>query len=256
MPALEEHPSATSVKIVVAADSGAGKTGGLATLADAGYRLFILDFDNGVSTLRGYLKTPEGKKNVFYIPLADSFKLAGKVVGVAKADAFNKAMLALGNGTDEWGISMPKLADWGPKDILIVDTYSSMGRAALAMVMQLDGKGMGKPELQHYGQAMDNLERFLGMITSESVKCSVILNTHMQPLEGSTKIYPEALGSKLGPKVGRYFDNMITISTAGGRKQYCTQQDGMFACKTAVAMDAKYPLETGLLAIFEKLMKG
>lgn len=256
MPNLADHPSHTSVKLMVASNSGTGKTGGLASLADAGYKLFILDFDNGVSTLRGYLKNKDSIANIFYIPLNDSFKLAGKKIGVVKAEAFSKAMKILSDGTDEWGVAMPALEDWPADCILVVDTLSTMGRSALAHVMKLDAKAMGQPEIQHYGVAMENIENFLGMITSDAVACSVIVNTHLMQNEGDTRMHPEALGSKLPPKVGKYFDNLITIGLSGGTKKYKTKQDGAFACKTAIPMDDSYDLPTGMLKIFEKLMKG
>lgn len=265
MPALADHPSTTKANILIASDSGTGKTGGLASLANAGHHLRILDFDNGVSVLRGYLR-PEAISNVHYVPLFDTFDLKGKKVGVAKATAFKDGMEILETGKqgsgkdafDPWGDDPGPLETWPAEDTLVVDTFSSMGRSALALVMALEAKGFSNPEIQHYGIAMDNLEKFIGMITSDAVKCNVIVNTHIQTSKegGAGKLYPEALGDKLAPKIGRYFDNMITISISGGKKVYKTQRDGMFACKTAIPMDAEYPLEGGLLKIFEKLTKG
>jgi Tfp pilus assembly pilus retraction ATPase PilT len=51
MPSMLDHESNELVKILVAADSGSGKTGSLASLVDAGFNLRILDFDNGLSVL-------------------------------------------------------------------------------------------------------------------------------------------------------------------------------------------------------------
>lgn len=256
MPKLTDHPSQHAIKLLVASDSGTGKTGGLASLVDAGYTIRALDFDNGISTLRGFIRDKALMSNVSYLPLFDTFKLAGKTVGVAKADAFQSAMTALQKGTDAWGDDPGPLEAWPADDVLVIDTFSTMGRAALAMVMQLDGKGMGHPEIQHYGVAMDNLEKFVGIITSDAIRCNVILNTHMMNVEGTTKIYPEALGAKLGPKIGRYFDNMITIGRSGGRLQYKTKSDGSFNCKTSIPLADTYPLESGLRDIFAALKKG
>jgi hypothetical protein len=122
--------------------------------------------------------------------------------------------------------------------------------------MQLDGKGLQHPEIQHYGIAMENLEKFIGIITSDAIRCNVIVNTHMTVPEGTAKIFPEALGAKLGPKLGRYFDNMITISRSAGRLQYRTKNDGAFNCKTSIPLADTYPIDTGMRDIFEALKKG
>ena len=48
---LETHTSATIVKMLLLGRSGAGKTGHLGTLAKAGYRIFLADFDSGLDIL-------------------------------------------------------------------------------------------------------------------------------------------------------------------------------------------------------------
>ncbi len=52
MPTLDQHQSAEVVKVLVIADSGAGKSGLIGSLANAGYRCFIADMDNGLDVLR------------------------------------------------------------------------------------------------------------------------------------------------------------------------------------------------------------
>lgn len=258
MPALSDHPSNSSVKLLIASDSGTGKTGGLASLIDAGKKVFILDFDRGVSTIRGFVKDKSKlASSVRYITFEDKFKLTGKTLGIAKANTFRDAMEVLEKGSPEWGGENPGgIGDWPSDYVLVIDTLSTLSKSALYHVMQLDGKGMSHPEIQHYGVAMDNIEKFLGMITSESVKCNVIVNTHLSPDEKSGRIYPEAVGSKLNPKIARYFDNMITIQRKAGTLQYNTRKDGIFNCKTAVKLDENYPLETGLVKILDALNKG
>lgn len=259
MPALSDHPSTSLVKILIAADSGTGKTGALASLIDAGYNIRVLDFDEGVSTIRGYVKNKALlATNVAYIPLRDRLELMGDKMGIKKAVGFQRAMEALESKPQHWGVEppLPPIRQWTEKDVLVVDTLTMMGRSCMYHVMAMNGALAKNPEIQHYGVAMENLEKFIGQITSEDIPCNVVVNTHMMTVEGSTKIYPDALGSKLGPKVGRYFDNMITLSSSGGKKIFRTKQDGAFACKTAIPIDDTYPLETGLAQIFERLKKG
>lgn len=98
MPSLEDHESKHIVKALIAADSGAGKTGGLASLVDAGLNLRILDFDNGLSPLKNYIKDKANLKNVYFQTYQDTVKLTGGRFAIQKADAFQRAMDFLDKG--------------------------------------------------------------------------------------------------------------------------------------------------------------
>ena len=65
MPKFIDHPSDSRVKAIIVADSGVGKTASLASLANAGYHLRILDFDNGLAILRNYVE-PDAMDNIHY----------------------------------------------------------------------------------------------------------------------------------------------------------------------------------------------
>ena len=58
MPPIGSHQSTNSTKLMLLGESGAGKSGALASLVTAGYKLRILDFDNGLDTLKNYLTDP------------------------------------------------------------------------------------------------------------------------------------------------------------------------------------------------------
>ena len=189
MPSMTEHPSSTLVKAICAADSGSGKSGSLASLVDAGFNVRVLDFDNGLSVLRGFVKKKENLANVHYVDqLTDELKLVGGRIGITKAPAFQRAMAALDEGGEKyWGAAIPPLNKWTPRDWLVVDSYSMAGRACLQMVMHANAKDLGHPEIQHYGTAMENLEKWVAMLTSSEVNCNVLLNTHITSIEGTRK---------------------------------------------------------------------
>jgi hypothetical protein len=256
MPSMLEHPSHSIAKVLCPADSGAGKTGALASLVDAGLNVRALDFDAGLSVLKGYVKNKANLANVHYVDQLqdDMFLVAGRV-GIRKSAAFQRAMDALDKGGPAfWGGDVPPLKNWTSRDVLVVDALSTAGRASLQMVMVANGAAQKAPEIQHYGTAMDNIEKWLQMITGDSIKCHVIVNTHITSLEGTAKLYPEALGSKLSPKVGRYFDNTITLGIRNNARVFITDKDGMFPCKSAVPLNATYPIATGWKDIFEALI--
>jgi hypothetical protein len=252
MTTLSQHESHDVVRLLCLAQSGAGKTGALAALANAGLRLFILDFDNGVSVLRRYVK-PEFKDNVHFVTLRDQMKLVGARVGITKASAFQRAMDLLDNGKD-WGVpGIGGVSTFSPRDVLVTDTLSEMGKASLRMVMQANAAGFKAPEIQHYGTAMDNLSKYLDIITSDALHCHVIVNTHITTTEGDPRPYPAALGSKLPPDVPKFFDNMVGLSISGGVRKFKTNKDGLLMLKTAAQCKDEYPIETGFLDIFRAI---
>lgn len=258
MPSMTQHESNHLVKMLVAADSGSGKTGALSSLVDAGLNVRVLDFDNGLSVVRGFVNDKSKLANVHYKTLADDLSLMTARIGIKKAHAFQEAMDLLDKGGKLWGDDAEHIGpvtSWTPRDVLVLDTLTAAGRASLQMVMHANAAGFKSPEIQHYGTAMENIEKLIGIITSSAVGCHVIVNTHITNVEGTSKLYPDALGSKLGPKLGRYFDNMITLSVKGGtgERSFNTVKDGMFACKTATKIKDTYPVGTGLAEIFKDL---
>ena len=55
MASIRNHTSTDVTKLLLVGDSGSGKTATLATLANAGYNLRILDFDDGLAILPEFL---------------------------------------------------------------------------------------------------------------------------------------------------------------------------------------------------------
>lgn len=256
MPSLTGHESNNVVKVLCPADSGTGKTGALASLVDAGLNVRILDFDNGLSTLKGHVRDKSKLANVHYVDqLQDEMQLVAGRIGIKKAPAFQRAMDSLDKGgKDYWGADIPPLAAWTQRDVLVIDSLSMAGRMSLEMVLAANGKGFSAPEIQHYGTAMENIEKWIGMLTSSAVKCHVIFNTHVTTVEGDARLFPEALGSKLSPKIGRYFDNTISIQLVGGKRVFQTKKAGLLPLKTAKPLNETYPIETGWKGIFEGLL--
>lgn len=256
MPNMAEHESNSLVKIMIAADSGSGKTGSLAALVDAGFNLRFLDFDNGLSVLKGYVKDKSKLKGVFYVDkLSDQLKLVGGRVGIQKAPAFQRAMDALDKGGAEfWGTDeIGPVSTWTARDILILDSLTMAGRTSLQMVMQANAAGFKSPEIQHYGTAMDNIEKWVQMLMADATPCNVIINTHITGVDGDARLYPDALGSKLPPKIGKHVDNLLGLRVKGGNRVFLSKADGLLALKSAVPLPETIPIENGWVTIFETL---
>lgn len=252
MPSMTEHESFRLFKGLVVAESGCGKTGALASLVDAGYNLRVLDFDNGMGPVRSHVKDKAKLANVHYRPLRDQLEMVGRRFVIKKATAFSDAMDTLMRGGDLWGkdSGIPSIYDWTERDILVIDTLGMLGRSALLMVMDTNNASTKNPEIQHFGIAMEQLEKFVGQMTSEAVGCHIIMNTHIAENKAGRE-GPEVLGDKLISRFPRYFDNMISLKKTGSKREFRTDSNGDLVLKTAVPLKSSYPLETGWADIFK-----
>lgn len=249
--------------------SGAGKTGMLASLLDAGYKIRALDFDRGLDPLIGYARKRELLANLSYETLTDEFKLTNGFMAIRKAPAFQRAMKLLdswqdkdeeGNVVTDYG----PVQSWGTDTILLLDTLGSMSKSAFNMVLQANGVvrpsgERGGPEQSHYGAAQDNIERLLLNLTNpELVPCHVIVNAHwtwQETGDGRTEAYPETIGKALNPTIARKFNNLFSISIRAGQRTIKVVKDGVIPCKASKPLKKEeYPISTGMAEIFREIV--
>lgn len=268
MPSLSTHHSSSVANGLLVGDNGSGKTGSLASLVKAGYYLHILDCDKGIDVLASLLKDdPAALDRVEYETVTDSFRKSG-VHTVPQGDGWQKAV----NTLDKW--ANDKTFD--SSHIIAVDSLTFLGRLSMSNTMRIVNRTGQKPEQQHWGSAIEDLEWVLGQIHSLSHVNTLVL-THMVYIEekpkangdmqivGTTmetsdsKAYPTALGSKLPTNVGRYFNTVlgykITGAGIGTKRMISTTPVGTLGCKTPSPTTVKkeYPLETGLADYFRDI---
>lgn len=256
------------LKIIFLGDSGVGKTGALAALVTLGYELFILDFDNGTDILSFLIKDPEQRKRVHIETLTDAGRMMGSGVNakIAKMNpqAFSRALGLLSKWVDsETKVDYGPVATWGTDRILVVDSLSFFGSAALDFILARNGRAMEQPWQSDWGEAMRMLEQALQILYSSEVKCNVIMNTHIEyvTVEGMTKGLPMGLGQKLPPKIGRYFNFMIMAKSRGTgdntKRLILTKPEANIELKCPILeLKRELPLETGLAEIFTKWNGG
>lgn len=265
MPTLDSYNEDKPLKCLLIGASGAGKTGALGSLVDAGYKLRILDYDNGLDVLPQVITKRENLKNVSYVTLTDGLQLVGdKIITKGMPSAFQKGLKLLNDWKPEGEESLGKATDWGRDTIIVVDSLTFMGQAALARVLFMNGRGGGKPEIQDWGDAMAQLEHVLGMLYSDAINCHVIVLTHIAFVGGDEGAplfgFPSALGSKLPPKVGRYFNHTLQADVIGSGKAakrvIRTKPNGLIDIKCPLKdIPETLPLATGLAEYF-KLARG
>lgn len=266
MPSLADHTSGKIVKTLYIGDSGTGKTGSLASLVKAGYKLRVLDFDGGLDILRAFIlnECPEKLSNVDYIFLRDKVKIqpsaiyggaAGPVVPQGQAKAFTNALKFMEKWEDG---SIP--AEWGPDTIFVLDSLSTFARNAFSWAQGMNPAS--KDPRQWYGAAQKAIEDTLALLTSDDFATNVIVISHVnykEVVEGVTKGYPNAIGTALGPTIARYFNTLVLAESTGSgkhtKRKIKTMPTGIIDLKTPApfAVDAELPLETGMAELFEKL---
>src|SRR6056297_684202 len=119
MPSLSDTTEDRFVKMMLIGDSGAGKTGSLASLARAGYHLHVLDMDGGIDPLRHQLSGDrEALSRVSYVSYRDRYKTTSQGTEVVRpARAYLDATKTL----DKWPDDESIPAKWGPKHVYVID---------------------------------------------------------------------------------------------------------------------------------------
>lgn len=259
MATLTQKHLASPVKLLNLGDSGAGKTGVLAGLATAGYELFILDFDNGTDILGELITSPEARARVHIETLTDRGMMVPGKARMTKLtpQAFTKALNLLNRWIDsETKTDFGPVAGWDTKRVLIIDSLTFMSNAALSYALSVNGHAGQNPTQPDWGDAMTLVEQTLEILYSTDIKCHVIINTHIEYQQaeglGLLKGLPMALGKKLTPKIGRYFNFMIQTKTRGTERLILTKPDGLVELKCPlVELPSTLPATTGLATILQ-----
>lgn len=256
MPTMEQHHSAQYLKLCLYAESGTGKTGALAALANAGYKLAILDFDNGLDVLMTYTR-PECLKNIHYVTLQDEMEVTSVMHGKLKAKqametlspsqlhpptAYPKALKLLNRWREkevkdkEGNITTPavdlgKTQHLGEDWFVVIDSMTMLGRWMMFYVQARAGHDtIWRGD---WGVAMEMQENLTQLVCSSNYKTNVIVNAHVKTATAETDEkgnvvesksdrgeighkYPSWLGSTLPPKAQRYFNNALTLEEQTG----------------------------------------
>jgi hypothetical protein len=228
MPSFDKFIARKVHRVLLLGHSGVGKTGALGSLINAGYRLFIIDFDNNLEILADpVVVQPQFRKNFFYKTFTDKIKGA-RALPDGVPQAAQQALACLDGWTekDDDGkpVNMGSPYTWGPQDVLVLDSLTMFGECLKRYIAALNGhqgRALSQPD---WGEAMRIQEDTIASLCSEQIKCNVIIIAHLVPgrdenLEGavmaSGRWFPSALGSKLPPKIPRYFNSVLQIEKSG-----------------------------------------
>lgn len=259
MAKLSDHQSGKFTKLMLIGDSGSGKTGSLASLAED-YDIGVLDFDNGLDILKAYVKknNPDRLDHIDFETVRDTYKASEKNGAVVtQAKAYTDAAKLMTEWTDG-----SKPSEWGPNKIFVLDSLTTMGKAAFEWARLLNQGQGNNDQRAWYGTAQGALENVIALLTSDNFEANVIVISHVNYDEanGLTRGYPTTIGKALGPKIARYFNNLVLAETSGSgqnvKRTIRVVPNDLIDLKTAVPFafaERSLPLETGMRDLFRAL---
>lgn len=262
MPSLANHQSNDFTKLLLIGDSKAGKTGALVSLVALGYKLRILDYDNGLDVLKQFVlkECPDKIGNIEFRTLRDKRKATpgGSVIENPKAYVDGIKMLDHWKYTqDGETVDLGKPYEWGKDCILVLDSLSRFCDAAFDWAGPLTpGFGTTKfdPRAQ-YKTAQDATIETLATLTGDNFECNVIVICHVRYIElpdGTKKGFPQSVGSAISSEIPQYFNSYAMFENNGGKRTLRTTSTPLIdlANPAPFAMAKSYPIETGLAQFF------
>lgn len=248
-PAIVKPPSSISApKVLLMGPPGTGKTWSIVTLLQAGIEVFVLITEPGgeESLLNAVQKVNPSlisKLHWNYVPpvttgwagLTEALKVVGSSnfqqisdmkSGVAKSADGNimKLFRQLQNFEDQrTGQAFGDVTSWDGSRALVLDSLSGLNNLALQHTVGL------KPTMNpgEWNVAM-NLELMLIEKLTADLKCFFVVCAHVDrnvnEVTGGMVVTPAAIGAKLGPKIGRFFSEIVLTKRLGAKFVWSTEE--------------------------------
>ena len=222
-------PDTLGFNALVLGAPGSGKTTSLVTLAKAGLEVFVAFTEQGVNNLRKGMRvhdlTPEEQARIHYTyisPARGSFakrakgardinraaKFGDMVSGSRKDhDQFVQLLEVCADFIDQNGESFGAVDTWGPDRVFAIDGMSGLNDMCMALVIG------DKPcaSQQDWGIAMNQEGGFIKECANS--ECNFVLLGHLEQekdeVSGRMIVTASALGRKLGPTIGKDFQDVI-----------------------------------------------
>lgn len=283
-------PSDDVVKILLIGKSGAGKTGSLASLIAAGYKVRILDTDKGVRALRSLLLDPnypyakwltahsiDPHEALDVLTIDQKMRASSGQIKPLNANGW----ITASNAIERWkhhDVDYGNIGDWGPDVVLVIDSFSTLAQMCYYYVQQFQGRlgamEIGNEYRRDVGGAQTLLRKLLELLYCESVRCHVIIISHITwvdegagfarnpqaaamddgGISTSPDGLPSAIGRALSPHMGKYFNDVFVARSIGSgqavQRKITTIPSDGVVCKNSSFLKADYDVSTGLAEIF------
>lgn len=179
-----------------------GKTPSLIPLLLAGYKVRMLDFDDGTASLLRFLPLDQLDKidlDVQVLTDAVGFEKDDQAyagpIGVPKAykrawELMKRWKYTRADGTE---VDLGSSKDWGPDTIVVLDTLTGHGNAALRRVRKMNSNIQDLRRLSF--PAQQEQEAFLDLLTHRDARYHVIIFSHLKIIGPKE---PELANTKIG----------------------------------------------------------
>lgn len=163
---------------------GSGKTGALASLANVGYKIRVLDFEGNFQSLASFA---DDRADIDVITLQDKIRNGDKYVEVhGIPEAFNNAvtMMKEWKYKDDDGneVNLGKSSEWGSDTVVVIDSLTTMGAAAKARAMKMNNKTPSNMTSAVWGHAVADVNNFIELLKADRNRFHLIINSHKQIL--------------------------------------------------------------------------
>ena len=195
----------TRLRLLILGRPKAGKTGLLAELLKAGFRVGVLDFDNNPDPIYVYAHGHTADR-LSVVTLRDKTGDDGSGrVGVRDEPT---ALLRAFRAIDDWGKVDPEhpwgpVAKWGPDTVLVADSLTGMGDACFNRTLFLNNRKLGSVRDADWGDAMRQEDAWLARLMGPEFACHMLVTAHVK---------------LIGPRVERIDKNddtdLVTAKTA------------------------------------------
>lgn len=217
-------------RILLCGEAASGKTGALAQLANAGFRLMIHDFDQNTRVIGSYLTPKAGE---IYVSTYAAAKISGTNLFAGTGSASKQAldeMRRFCKMLEHWkvagGEDLGPCTSWTSKDVVVIDSGTFLGELLLLAAQEdaetkRDGRSLYNVAGKYYGAILDHL-------TGNKMGASVIVLTHIMQtgdtddqgkIIGKARDVPVGVGVKFSKKMQTYFSDIwhLEVDRAGNR---------------------------------------
>jgi hypothetical protein len=269
------------LKMLLVGDPKAGKTGALASLANAGYKLRVANFDGNTGPLLEYVK-PEARGNLSIKVLSEKMRFTPQGVTFAgPPDSYVRLMKLLADWDGGGGVDT-----WDPNTVLVLDPLSHMTELQRERWQAMNPSA---DDVKSYTPVFDELINLLRAL-KYGAPCHVICITHLKSVgepidmrsrdertrnpkvqapEGSAqrdlawKRFPSVAGKKLLTEVASYFDLLLHAKVSGGGRGAQRVLSLVPSVDVDVAAPVhlfggktELPIATGLATFFETVLRA
>lgn len=227
------------IRAMIVGFPGMAKTGMIADLANMGYKIRMLNFDGNEESLLLYTK-PEFLENIDIVTLQDRLRNGERYVeAIGPPTAFKRGLDLMDHwkykDDDGTEVDLGKSSSWGSDTVVVLDSGTRLGDAAMRRVMALNNKSVGEVTDAIWGTAMAQQDAFLERLTSKDNQFHVIVIFHKKivkadaPRKGeddttkgikeelaeliTARYYPSALGKQLAMNIASRFPIVIEADT-------------------------------------------